>query len=211
MRERHHRSSLFPLLLVACVACVATLAIEPGALCPREARASVAIAMSLEELARSSSVVARVTTLDRESAWEDGRIVTYSRVRVDDVVAGETPGKARELRVRTLGGRVGSVGQLVEGEPMLAPNESSIVFLVAHPSAAVASVVVMGRAQGQLVIRRDAHGREIVRVGRVGELVDRRLRPPLRPSGRRIVELDGAALETVSLDAKKAWEAGHAR
>ena len=184
-----------------------------GLVLPREAQASVAIAVSLEDLARASSVIARVTAVDRESAWEDGRIVTYSRVRVDDVIAGATPSSARELRIRTLGGSVGEVGQLVEGEPLLVPSESSIVFLTARPSGAglPVALVVVGRAQGQLIVRRDVHGREIVRIGAVGELVERRIHPPLRPNGRRIAELDGAALESVSVDAKRAWEAGHAR
>lgn len=182
-------------------------------LLPREAQASVAIAVSLEDLARASSVIARVTALDRESSWEDGRIVTYSRVRVDDVIAGAAPASSRELRIRTLGGRVGDVGQLVEGEPLLVPSESSIVFLAARPSGTglPIALVVVGRAQGQLIVRRDVHGREIVRVGVVGELVERRIHPPLRPNGRRIVELDGAAVDVVAVDAKRAWEAGHAR
>ena len=208
MRETKRRSSLHVLLLVAacgagvtCVLCTA----------PREVHASVAIAASLEDLARASSAIARVTALDRESTWEDGRIVTYTRIRVDAVIAGSTPAAARELRVRTLGGTVGNIGQIVEGEAQLAPSESSIVFLKERSSTTGPTAIIVGRAQGQLLVRRDVHGREVVRVGAVGELVDRRLRPPLLAAGRRIVELDGGLVETVSVDAKRAWEAGHAR
>src|SRR4051812_18654164 len=128
MRERRRRSSFAvhfgPLLLVA--AC-ATTAI--GGLVPREANASLAGAASLEDLPRSSSGIARVTAEGSESAWEDGRIVTYSRVRVDSVIAGRAPGDARALRIRTRGGRVGDIGQIVEGEAVFSPAESSLVFL----------------------------------------------------------------------------------
>lgn len=208
MRERHLRVSLVLSLVL--------LAAVPAATSTREAQASVAVAASIEDLARVSSVIARVTSLDRESSWEGGRIVTYSRVRVDDVVAGATPAAARELRVRTLGGQVGNVAQTVEGEAVLVPGASSVLFLAPRALATTSTtptgeVVVMGRAQGQLLVRRDVHGREVVRLGAMGELVARAIHPPLRDTGRRIADLDGAALQTVAIAAKSAWEASHAR
>jgi len=183
---------------------------------PREADASVSIAISLEDLARASSLVARVTPVERTSAWEDGRILTTTRVRVDEVVAGTTAGGARELRVRTLGGRVDKIGQIVEGEPSFTTNQPSIVFLSALPgpgpvAEAAPTFIVAGRAQGQLLVKRDVAGREIVRLGAVGELVERRLRPPLRNGGQRITELDGALLSSVATTVKRAWETGHAK
>lgn len=184
--------------------------VSSGSLAPREAQASVAIAMSLDDLARGSSVIARVTPLDHESVWENGRIITYSRVRVDDVVAGSTPSSAREVRVRTLGGRVGNIGQTVEGEAALTASEPSIVFLAAARSERVTDLVVVGRAQGQLLVRRDAHGQEVVRLGGVGEIIARQVRPPLRPAGKPVIELQGTAVAAVVVDAKRAWEAGHA-
>jgi hypothetical protein len=208
MREHRLRSSLLPFSFVVAFAGVAGVGASVGPFAMREAHASVAIAASIEDLARASSVIARVTALDRESAWEGGRIVTYSRVRIDSVIAGALPAPTtREIRVRTLGGRVGDVGQIVEGEAALAPSESSLVFL----AKAESTFVVMGRAQGQLLVRRDTHGREIVRVGVLGELVERRIHPPLRATGRRITELDGAMLDVAARDARTAWEASHAR
>lgn len=186
---------------------------------PREASASVAIAVSLEDLARASSVIARVTPVDYVSAWENGRIVTTTRLRVDEIVAG-APGAAgtatdgaRELRVRTLGGRVGDIGQRVEGEASFAMSEPSVVFLVPFtgPAAEAASFVVTGRAQGQLLVRRDVQGQEVVRIGAVGELVERRIHPPLRAAGRRMTELDGSSVQSLSIEAKRAWEVGHAK
>jgi hypothetical protein len=172
----------------------------------------VAIAVSLEDLARTSSVIARVTALERSSAWEDGRIVTTTRVRVEDLVAGATPNGARELRVRTLGGRVGNIGQLVEGEAAFALSESSVVFLVSHGAiSAEPAFVVVGRAQGQLHVKRDIQGREVVRVGATGELVERRIHPPLVAGGTRIVSLDGAPVQTMTIAARRAWEVVHAK
>jgi hypothetical protein len=216
MREHTRRSSFVLPVALLCAAGASLITVRegsPGTLHgPRAANASVAIAVSLEDLARASSVIVKVTPLERSSAWENGRIVTVTRVRVDDVVAGATPGAARELRVRTLGGRVGDIGQLVEGEAAFTPSESSVVFLTAVPGPATDSAfVVAGRAQGQLLVRRDARGREIVRVGAVGELVDRRIRPPMRAPGRRITELDGSPLDALSIEVKRAWEVGHAK
>jgi hypothetical protein len=211
MRERHPRTSiLLPAVLSIAVA-ASVIVIAEGAFAPREAHASVAVAVSLDDLARASGVIARVTALERESRWEDGRIVTYSRARVDDVIAGAMPGGAREVRIRTLGGRVGDIGQTVEGEAMLAPSETSIVFLASRSAARITDLVVVGRAQGQLLVRRDVHGREVVRLGTLGELVARPVRPPLRPNGRPVTELDGAAVATVVVDVKRAWEVSHAR
>jgi hypothetical protein len=215
MREHRRRSSfVFPFALLCAAGASLFTVTEDGAPAlrgPREASASVAIAVSLEDLARASSVIARVTPLEATSAWEDGRIITTTRLHVDDVVAGNLPTATRELRVRTLGGRVDTIGQLVEGEASFAPAHASIVFLAPFARSAAPAFVVVGRAQGQLHVKREVHGTEVVRIGAVGELVERRILPPLRAGGQRIVELDGQPLQTVTIEAKRAWEAGHAK
>ena len=216
MREHRRRTSFVLPVALLCAGAASLFTVgEPGQgrlRGPREAGASVAIAASLEDLARASSVIARVTPLERTSAWEDGRIVTTTRVRVDEIVAGAVPAGARELRVRTLGGRVDSIGQLVEGEASFVLSEPSIVFLTALAGPYVEpSFVVAGRAQGQLLVRRDVQGREIVRVGAVGELVARRFRPPQRDGGTRITELDGSLAAPLTASFKRAWEVGHAK
>ena len=214
MREPHLRASFVLPVALLCAGAASLFTVDDGALrVAREANASVAIAVSLEDLARASSLVARVTPVERTSAWEDGRIVTTTRVRVDEVVAGVAP-DARELRVRTLGGRVDKIGQIVEGEASFTASEPSIVFLTAasRPLAEPApTFVVAGRAQGQLLVKRDAAGREIVRIGAVGELVERRLHPPLRDGGQRITALDGTPVSSLATTVKRAWEAGHAK
>lgn len=163
------------------------------------AAASVSVALSLDDLARTSTTVARVTPLDLSSRWEDGRIVTYVRVRVDDAIAGSAvPGS--ELRVRTLGGIVDGVGQAVEGEARFTAGKPSMVFLTERGG----QTVVSGRAQGQLAIVRGADGREIVRAVPSGTLV-------VRTPGRLPAALEGRDASDARAVIVRAWEATHAR
>ncbi len=213
MREPRLRATYVLPLALLCAGAASLFTVDDGVVRgPREASASVAIAVSLEDLARASSVIARVTPLDRRSAWEDGRIVTTTRVRVDEIVAGAVASGTRELRVRTLGGRVDKIGQIVEGEASFASSEPSIVFLSALSGPlAEPRFVVAGRAQGQLLVKRDVQGREIVRIGAVGELVERRVRPPLQRGGQRITVLEGTLVSSLGAALERAWEVGHAK
>lgn len=131
-----------------------------------DADASVSFALSIDELARASTSVARIVPLGAESTWEDGRIVTLTRVRVEDPIGGRAAA-GEVLRVRTLGGIVENVGQSVEGEPRFVVGAPSIVFL----SERAGRAHVTGRAQGQLAIVRTAEGREVVRSTPPGALV----------------------------------------
>lgn len=117
---------------------VAVLTPDPAArsLAPASAEAAVALDVTLNDLLEISPLVVLATPMDHRSVWEDDelrgrRIVTYTRVRIDRALDGG--GKAsEEIWVRTFGGKVGSVGQRVEGEAVLAPNEPSIMFLRAR-------------------------------------------------------------------------------
>jgi hypothetical protein len=168
------------------------------------ADASVSVALTLDDVARSSELVARVVPIEQTSAWEDGRIVSTTRLKLDRSIAGSS--SASEVRVRTLGGQVGNIGQIVEGEARFAPATPSIVFLARYKD----SFVVSGRAQGQfLVNRKDA--REIVRVLSPGMLVDRQRKVPLAPSsGPLLATFDGRDAGEVTREAALAWERTHA-
>jgi len=124
---------------------------------PRGAWASRSVAASLPELVERSDRVALVTSQGGESAWEEvgsrRRIVTYTRVRVDELVAGV--GADGELVVRTLGGRVGRIGQVVHGEARLLRGEPCLLFL-REPEHGLH--VVTARAQGHFPIRVDSDG-----------------------------------------------------
>jgi hypothetical protein len=111
----------------------------------REASASVSVAAVFDDLVRQSTAIAAVTPVERQVQWEDGRIVTYTRVRVDSAIAGELP---QDVWVRTLGGEIGRVGQIVEGEPSFSVGQPSLVFLRARARG----FEVTARAQGQFAI-----------------------------------------------------------
>src|SRR5690349_24938231 len=74
---------------------------------PARAEASVSVLMSLDEILTASTAVVVGTAGEQRSQWEEvsggRRIVTYTKIKVDKVIAG-SPGS--EVWVRTLGGVV---------------------------------------------------------------------------------------------------------
>jgi MYXO-CTERM domain-containing protein len=133
--------------LVAFLALVSAGTAGTIGLVSREASASVSVAAVFEDMLRQSTAVAAVTPVERQVVWEDGRIVTYTRVRVDSSIAGELP---QDVWVRTLGGAIGKIGQIVEGEPSFVVGQPSLVFLRARSSGR--GFEVTARAQGQFAI-----------------------------------------------------------
>ncbi|CAN5150141.1 hypothetical protein BH09MYX1_BH09MYX1_43340 [soil metagenome] len=119
------------------------------------ADASVSISVLFDDLVKESTTVDVVTPVEARSLWENGRIYTYTRVHVDNALAGGAATGA-DLWVQTLGGEVGDVGQLVEGEPNLVVGKSFLVFL--RPSPAAGTYWVTARAQGQFPLRADGSG-----------------------------------------------------
>lgn len=185
-----------------------------------EAHASTSIAATVDDLARSAEIVARVTPLDAASAWEGGRIVTVTRVRVDSVVAGAAGAAgsgAGELRIRTRGGIVGEVGQYVEGEATLEAGKPALVFLASETASPPNTMHVVGRAQGRWLVARStrstegAAAREVVRVKGLGNVVPRRAIGPVAKAGKLATELDGAPVEDATREIVRAWSSTHAR
>ncbi len=141
------RSSLLVALLTG-ASCAALAVLVPG-----DAHASVSIAVGYEALVKDADAVGVVTPVESKAVWEEGRIITYTRVKVEQGVAGDL-GTGAEAWVRTLGGVVGKIGQLVDGEPVFTSNKSSLVFLRKFKSSGTWEVSV--RAQGQYPIVLDA-------------------------------------------------------
>jgi len=149
----------------------------------RPAQASIARAVSLAELCRDSSQGLFGTALSVESVWEKvggrRRIVSYTRLRVDERLA--SAGDGSELVVRTLGGQVGDVGQVVHGEALLLIGERALLFLEDAPEGVLR---VTAMAQGHYPVRKDSSGElrlapsprlsELSGKGAVGDLVGRR-------------------------------------
>ena len=122
------------------------------------AQATVARALNLSRLVASSGQVVVGSTLSSASAWENvggqRRIVSYARVRVTQAVLG-TAKVGDELRIRTLGGRVGDIGQVVLGSVKLRKGEESLLFLY---SRAGQPHQITAMSQGHYPVRLDANG-----------------------------------------------------
>lgn len=97
------------------------------------AEAAVTLDLTLSDLLEVSPFVVLATPLDHRSLWEEDeiggrRIVTYTRVRVERALDGEGQTN-QDVWVRTFGGKVGSIGQRVDGEAVLVPGQASVLFL----------------------------------------------------------------------------------
>jgi hypothetical protein len=211
------------------VAIVGTGSLGLSLLGARDARASVSAEALFEQLVQEANAAAVVTPVDQRSAWENGRIVTFTRVRIDRLVAGAVASDARganEAWVRTLGGAVGDIGQLVEGEASFPIGRPSLVFLELHrdpvTKAADGSLVVVERAQGQFPIAMDAPGNggkvRLTLAGDLGALVPpppdhwTRASKPLPPgrSARFARDvLQGRALDEATREIAAVWAPLH--
>ena len=186
----------------------------------KDARASVSTAVFFEELVQEASAVALVRPVDRHALWEGDHIVTYTRLRVDRLVAGRLPD---EVWVRTLGGEVGDLAQIVEGQASFALDRPSLVFLRPHvdptTGAPAASFVVAARAQGQFPIVVDpGHPPRLARAADIGALVppppaqwsraSSGLSPGSAPRFARDV-LEGRPLDDAAREIAAAWSRVH--
>ncbi|HXK17783.1 MAG TPA: hypothetical protein VNG33_08270 [Polyangiaceae bacterium] len=130
-----------------------------GLLVPQQATASLSRALALTELVARSQHVVLGEPLDNYSVWEQigqrKHIVTYTRVRALELLAGADP-QQDELLVRTLGGQVGQLGELVHGEAVINLGERGVLFTM--PTQGV--LVVTAMAQGHYPLARDKAGVE---------------------------------------------------
>jgi hypothetical protein len=125
----------------------------------RLAHATVARRLTLRELVAGTCHIVAGAPMLASSRWETigttRRIVTEWVVRVDESIDDrDAPG---EVLVRTLGGVVGDVGQVVAGQAHLQVGQRAALFLC-EPSPEVHAV--FGWAQGAYPLRRDRGGTE---------------------------------------------------
>ena len=140
-------------------------------LCGARAQATVARSITLPALVQSSTGIVVVTALSAESHFEElgrrRRIVTDTRVRVEETLA-KGDRIETELMVRTLGGSVGKLGELVHGQARLAIAQSCVAFLLRGPDGLH---YVNGMAQGHYPLTRDSFKR-LLKSPDLGELID---------------------------------------
>jgi hypothetical protein len=128
--------------------------------------------MTLPDLVQGSVFaligVARESTCDWESDSRGKRIVTYTRLETQQVLDGRKAPSA-DLYVRTLGGEMGELGQLVQGEAELERDIPAVFFLRDSISGLYG---VTGMAQGHYRLRADDRGAYRLLPGRsLAELV----------------------------------------
>ncbi|MCU0692146.1 MAG: hypothetical protein MUF54_12170 [Polyangiaceae bacterium] len=175
--------------------------------CPdgvREARAAVSLEVTLPSLAKRATSIVVGTPTESRSLWEENegegrRIVTYHRVRVASVVAGSTQ---QEVWVRTLGGRVGEIGQRVEGTAVLRANKPVLLFLLQRRNGTHA---VLEMAQGAYPVERTDTGEErIAPPVAAGLLLRRRTGTSARAllAGQRLSDAIAMIVAARSSDAK---------
>lgn len=176
----------------------------------REAKASVSIAVLFDDLVRAASAVDLVTPLEQNGVVEDGRIVTYTHVRVDRRLAGTVAG---DMWIRALGGSVGRIGQLVQGQPTFEVGQPALVFLRPYANAASGAPAppwsVIEAAQGEYPVVKGSGPERLSIAKDVGALV-----PPSRPppAGRFAREvLVDRTLEDAAREIAAAWPRLHSR
>lgn len=137
----------------AIAGCVVTAGLGSWRATP--AHATTARVISLPQLVGITQHTVVGTPVDSHSLWETlgdaQRIVTYVRIDVAQSIDGRPPA-TRSILVRTLGGRVGDIGQLVHGEARLTLEKPAVLFLQSS-SNGVLSVAAM--AQGHFPLKSD--------------------------------------------------------
>lgn len=140
---------------------LAALAAMPGT-----GRASLAGALSLEELVAEAELVVVGDCVEEAARFDDrDRIVTDVDVRVMDQAKGETP-RGRLVTVRTFGGVVGDLGMRMTGAAQLPMGSRQVLFLTREGPGGRRRVV--GMSQGALPVARTAAGEDVVRPGGAG-------------------------------------------
>lgn len=170
------RSSLLAVLLAGALTTSAAM------LVPSDAQASVSIAVAFDALVKDADSVGVATPVESKSVWEDGRIYTYTRLKIEQGVAGEL-GTGAEGWVRTLGGVVGKIGQMVDGEPVFTNGKSSLLFMRKFKGSGTWEI--SARAQGQYPILVDdtLKTRKVIRSAAVGVLFPPRVTTEVTAGG----------------------------
>ncbi len=125
------------------------------------AGASLARGLTLEELVTKSAHHVVATALDAHSEWAtfgpNRVIVTETRVRIEEALVGGSPGD--ELLVRVLGGRIGELGERVDGQAELVLGRACVLFLT---RADEGRTFVTGAAEGHYLLA--AHENDALRL-----------------------------------------------
>lgn len=123
-----------------------------------DAGATVAIALSVEDMAVRADTVVRATVRGQMSAWDEAhrRIHTYTELEVTETWVGEAP---PTVVVRTLGGVVGEIGMRVSGMARFRSGEDVVLFLRTDPlGGGDDQFEVVGLSQGKFRVESSEAG-----------------------------------------------------
>ncbi|MCL2723357.1 MAG: hypothetical protein FWD69_02875 [Polyangiaceae bacterium] len=176
-----------------------------GVFVASDACASVSTAVAFDALVSGAEAIAVVTPIEKKSVWENGRIYTYTHVKTEQSVAGALT-SGSDGWVRTMGGVVDKIGQLVEGEAVFTPGESSMVFLRKWKAGGTWEVTARAQGQYPVVVDSTAKIRKIVHSARTGAVLPAKTAGNVRLAADVLHErtLDDAAHEVAS-----AWQRLH--
>jgi len=138
-------------------------------LVPGDAQASVSIAVGFDQLVKDADTVGIASPVESKSVWEDGRIWTYTRLKIEQGVAGDL-GTGSEGWVRTMGGVVGKIGQMVDGEPVFTTGKSSLLFMRKLKATGTWEISARGQGQYPVVVDENLKTRKIIRSATAGVL-----------------------------------------
>jgi hypothetical protein len=126
----------------------ATVSLAALLLSPGRAQATLMRGLPLRDLVARSQHVVLLTALESRCIYAEiggqHAIITEPRARVEEVIAKLSP-SASEIVVRTLGGQLDGVGELVHGQAEFSRNAPCVGFLCAGSDS---SLWVTGMAQG---------------------------------------------------------------
>lgn len=125
---------------------------------PSIAMAGAAVPISLTALVERSRHIVVGTPRVADSTWEEiggsQRLVTYTRLTIEDTVDDRAFDEA-EILVRTLGGRLGPIGQVVHGEAELRREETAVFFVT--PRRDGGTYHITGFSQGHYPLLANNH------------------------------------------------------
>ena len=122
------------------------------------AEASTFRPIPLSTMVERSSLVVVATPISRETHWalfgSKQRVVTDSTIEIAWTLHGDDCA-GKDIVVRTLGGTVEGIGQIVYGEARLTLGQSSLLFLIPGRDG---TYQVLGMAQGQYPLEPTGEG-----------------------------------------------------
>lgn len=98
---------------------------------PGEGNASSVIKRTVSELTQGADAIIVGRVLDVNSQWNSlgEHIFTYNIIAVEEYIKAPIGEYKYEVVIRTFGGKVGSLGELVDSEPIFKKDERILLFL----------------------------------------------------------------------------------